>query len=224
MKSDSFAFFIMFIGLCVHVSGQDFTPGKERWPVKTSVTQFGPAKAISLRDLLNLPPPITFYTKNNRKEYQDKRFPEPVGEQRLREGDIITTEGYILLAALEKDEHGADADYHVQVRVTPDWADTCLVIEATYPPFVTGNDALRDSCRKVRDFFDQQILKGRKKASFGGKEKAVHRVRITGQLFFDAFHINTPPRGKQNSAHEKMKSYTCWEIHPVISIRPIPEK
>jgi hypothetical protein len=224
MKSVSFAFFILLMGICVHAPGQEFTPGKERWLVKTSVTRFGPAQEISLRDLLDLPPPIPVYSKKDRKEYQDKRFPEPVGGQQLREGDIIITEGYILLAALEKDEHGADADYHVQVRITPDWADTCFVIEATYPPFIDGNDALRDSCKRVRDFFDQQVLNGRKKASFGGKDNPGIHVRITGQLFFDAYHVNTPPRGKQKSAHEKMKSYTCWEIHPVISIRPIPEK
>jgi hypothetical protein len=40
--------------------------------------------------------------------------------------------------------------------------------------------------------------------------------------FFDAYLMNTLPRGKQNDiTHEKMKSYTCWEIHPIIAINII---
>jgi hypothetical protein len=93
------------------------------------------------------------------------------------------------------------------------------VVEATFPPFITGNKALQDSCKKVRDFFDKYVLKGKKKACFGSNDAHAPYVKITGQLFFDAFHMNTPPRGKQNCVtKEKMKSYTCWEIHPILSI------
>jgi hypothetical protein len=93
------------------------------------------------------------------------------------------------------------------------------VVEATFPPFIPGNQPLQDSCRKVRDFFDHYILNGRKKVCFGTNGTAAPYVRITGQLFFDAHHMTTPPRGKQNCiTNEKMKSYTCWEIHPVMAI------
>lgn len=204
---------------------QDFNPGKERWPVKTSVTHFRPIKKITLAELQELPDPVQTYSKNNRDEYQDTRFPDTVGRQHLKEGDIVTTRGYILLAAIEKDKNGEDGDYHVQVRTTPEWSDSCFIVEATFPPFIKGNDALRDSCKRVRDFFDKYILKGSKKACFGTGDADAPYVKITGQLFFDAFHMNTQPRGKQNCVtKEKMKSYTCWEIHPILSIGFINKK
>jgi len=220
---------IVFLGLLITISnflsGQEFNPGKERWPVKTSVTYLRPVKEISLQELLNLPVPILRYSKNLRDEYQDQRFPDTVGKHHLREGDIVTTSGYILLIALEKDKNGADADYHIQIRTSAKWADSCLVVEATFPPFITGNKALQDSCRKVRDFVDHYILKGKKKACFGTDGASAPYVKITGQLFFDAFHMTTPPRGKQHCiTKEKMKSYTCWEIHPIMAIGFILKK
>jgi len=220
---------ILFLGLLITISnllcGQGFNPGKERWSVKTSVTHFRPVKEIGLQELLNLPPPIRKYSKNSREEYQNQRFPDTVGKHHLREGDIVTTYGYILLAAVEKDKNGEDGDYHVQIRTTSTWADSCLVVEATFPPFIEGNKALQDSCRKVRDFFDHHILKGKKKACFGTDDVTAPYVKITGQLFFDAHHMTTLPRGKQNCiTKEKMKSYTCWEIHPIMAIGFIRKK
>ena len=200
-------------------SVEQFNPGKERWPVKTSVVSFHPVKEISLHELLELPSPLQKYTKIDREEYQDERMPAEVGKHKLKEGDIITTYGYILLAAVEQDKNGTDGDYHVQIRLTPDWDDSCFIVEATYPPFIKRNNALHDSCTKVREFFDKNILKGRKKVCYGSDDALSPYVKITGQLFFDAHHLTTAPRGKQNSVtKEKMKSYTCWELHPIVSI------
>lgn len=225
MKIKIVFFFILLNTISTYLSGQEFNPGKERWPIKTSVTHFRPVKEISLQELLNLPIPILRYSKNLRDEYQDQRFPDTIGKHHLREGDIVTTYGYILLAAVEKDKNGEDGDYHVQIRTTSKWADSCLVVEATFPPFIEGNKALQDSCRKVRDFFDRYILKGKKKACFGTDGASAPYVKITGQLFFDAFHMTTPPRGKQSCiTKEKMKSYTCWEIHPIMAIGFIRKK
>jgi len=225
MKSKKILFLGLIIPLSNLLSAQGFNPGKDRWPVKTSVTHFGPAKEISLQELLNLPAPIWEFSKNARAEYQDQRFPGIVGKHHLQEGDIVITYGYILLAAVEKDKNGEDGDYHVQIRTTPAWADSCLVVEATFPPFIKGNRPLQDSCRRVRDFFDHYILKGRKKTCFGTNGIPAPHVRIVGQLFFDAHHMSAPPRGKQNCiTREKMKSYTCWEIHPVMAIGFIRKK
>ncbi|MCX6248997.1 MAG: hypothetical protein NTW10_14825 [Bacteroidetes bacterium] len=218
MKTKLILLLTFFLPVAGFLCGQGFSPGKERWPVKTSVTHFLPVKEVSLAELMGLRSPILSYTKEEQEEYQDQRFSEVIGTHHLKEGDIVITSGYILLAALEKDSKGADADYHIQIRTTSEWADSCLVVEAAYPPFIKGNVTLQDSCRKVRDFFDHFILKGRKKVCFGNKNHTSPYVKITGQLFFDAFHVNTPPRGKQNSVNEKMKSYTCWEIHPITSI------
>jgi len=225
MKIKTVFFFVLLNTISTYLSGQEFNPGKERWPVKTSVTHLRPVKEISLQELLNLPVPILRYSKNEREEYQDHRFPDTVGKHHLQEGDIVSTYGYILLAAVEKDKNGEDGDYHVQIRTSSKWDDSCLVIEATFPPFITGNKALQDSCHKVRDFFDHYVLKGKKKACFGTDGASAPYVKITGQLFFDAFHMTTPPRGKQHCiTKEKMKSYTCWEIHPIMSIGFIRKK
>jgi len=205
--------------------GQKFNPGKERWQIKTSVTRIYEKKDISLIELLQLQAPIQNYQKNIRFEFQDQRFPASIGRHHLREGDIITTYGYILLVAIEKNKKGEDGDYHIQIRTSPLWADSCLIIEATFPPFINGNNALQDSCRKVRDFFDHFILKGKSKVCFGTNGFPAPYVKITGQLFFDAYHMNTPPRGKQNCINQnKMKSYTCWEIHPIIAISMVKNK
>jgi hypothetical protein len=207
------------------VNGQELSPGKERWPVKTSVSHFRPVKEIRLQELLNLPPPIVKYSKIQKEEYQDQRFPDTVGRHHLREGDIVTTYGYLMLAALEKDKNGEDGDYHVQIRTTSKWGDSCFVVEATFPSFIMNNKALQDSCRRVRDFFDHHIMKGQKKTCFGTDGIPAPYVKITGQLFFDAFHMKTQPRGKQNCiTKEKMKSYTCWEIHPILSIGFVRKK
>jgi hypothetical protein len=209
---------LLIICFFLNAGAQEFTPGKERWLVKTSVPGMHPVKHIALKELLNLPPPVTTLHKGELEEYQDQRFVNPVGNHQLKEGDLISTEGYILLVALEKNDKGADADYHVQIRTAPEWSDTCLIVEATWPPFILNDPVLRDSCRKVRDFFDDFILKGKKKTDFGSGDDPAPRVKITGQLFFDASHLNSPPRGKQNHHKQKMKSYTCWELHPIISI------
>ena len=46
-------------------------------------------------------------------------------------------------------------------------------------------------------------------------------VKVTGQLFFDAVHLNEKPRGKKG-----MHSYTEWELHPVMNIEfaPLPKQ
>ena len=199
-----------------------FTPGKERWPIKTSVTHFTPVKHAALREIMDLTNPVKEVRGQLRKEYQDKRFPGLVGKKNFREGDIISTTGYILLAAIEKDKNGEDGDIHVQVRISSNWADSCLIVEATYPPFIKGNQRLQDSCKKVRDFFEEMILCGKNIIGFGTHGKKAPLVQITGQLFFDAHHMNSVPRGKSNpKTKEKMHSYSCWELHPVISISEI---
>ncbi|MGA2824338.1 MAG: hypothetical protein ABSE72_12530 [Bacteroidales bacterium] len=225
MKIKTVFFFLSLIIISNFLSGQEFNPGKERWPVKTSVLYFRPVKEITLRELLTLPAPIRKYSNKVKEEYQDQRFPDTVGIHHLREGDIVTTYGYLMLAAVEEDKNREDGDYHVQILINSTWGDSCLVVEATYPPFIKGNKALQDSCNKVRDFFDRHILKGMKKACFGSNGIPAPYVKITGQLFFDAYHMTTPPRGKQNCiTKEKMKSYTCWEIHPIMSICFIRKK
>ena len=47
-------------------------------------------------------------------------------------------------------------------------------------------------------------------------------MSITGQLFYDDWHVGGPARGKQPD-HHPGKAATLWEIHPVTDIRFAPK-
>jgi len=47
-------------------------------------------------------------------------------------------------------------------------------------------------------------------------------MSITGQLFFDDWHVGGPPRGKSPNGHAG-KAATLWEIHPITDIRFAPK-
>jgi hypothetical protein len=122
--------------------------------------------------------------------------------------------------ALENDatQH-RDGDYHIQIRNSPNWADSCLIVEVPNPdPVFVKDPDLQASSKEVRDFIKNKMLKGKEPGTKGNKMNHPCHVTITGQLFFDAVHLgaslNGTYRGKRG-----MKSYTCWEIHPITSIK-----
>jgi len=143
-----------------------------------------------------------------------------------KEGDIITTYGYIHLVALEKDEKKTDGDFHIQILPGKEWADSCLIIEVPYPDFVKGNGELKDSVSKARKFINDIVLKGHDLETKGKAITPAIYVKITGQLFFDGIHFNNGTlRGKHDKlTNRSMHSYTCWEIHPVMSLKEVKEQ
>jgi len=202
----------------------DLKPGKERWEIKTSILNDAPRKSIDLKNLLKLPNPIE---NSGRKSYEENRIPDSVeyNGKYYKEGDIITTYGYIHVVALEKDKNKRDGDYHIQILPGKDWADSCLIIEVPYPEFILNNEALKDSVTKARKFIDDQVLKGIDSNTRGKAISPAVYVKITGQLFFDGVHLNSGNlRGKSvGNVNKRMHSYTCWEIHPVMSFKLIQE-
>ena len=199
----------------VLVSGRTFgqqhlAPGVERWPIKTSLLSHPNRKTVPLKELLALPSPID----SEDSQYQAKRIPIAVGKHSLKEGDIITTTAWLHLVALEDNSQThRDGDYHIQIRTSPEWADTCLIIEVPHAEFVS-NKTLARQCDAVRQFIKERMLNGKEPGTRGNKLDHPVYVTIKGQLFFDAPHVKGEPRGKRN-----MKSYTPWELHPVYSIR-----
>jgi len=192
----------------------DFNPGKHRWSIKTSIPKNRVYRISTFDELLRLPYPI----KKDHIKYQFTRIPFPVGDKFLKEGDIVTIYAYIHLVATEKDEKNRDGDYHIQVLGSSGWKDSCLIVEVPIPDFVK-NKALSDSCAKVRKFIRHHMLFGKEPAIEGTILLHPAYVKITGQLFLDSAHLGNKPRGKRNrDTGEPMKSYTCWEIHPVIHI------
>src|SRR5580765_7502741 len=161
------------------VVAQAVNPGVDRWLIKTSLEPHPKHKTVTLPALLTLDNPID----HTKKEYETTRIPAS-GEDSLKEGDVITTTGWIELVALENDsKKHRDGDYHIQIRNSKEWGDTCLVVEIPYPAFI-DDAALRDSCVKARNFVKARLLNGHEPSKKGTALKHPAYVRITGQLFF----------------------------------------
>jgi hypothetical protein len=188
-------------------------PGVERWAIKTSLLDHPQKKQVPIAELLALPNPVD----REDSKYDSVRIPFAVGPNHLQEGDIVTTTAWLLLVALEDDSKThRDGDYHIQIRSSSGWQDTCLVVEVPYPKFVS-DPALAQKCGAVRQFIKDRLLKGQEPGTTGNKLDHPVYVTITGQLFFDLPHVKGSPRGKRG-----MKSYTPWEIHPITAIKFAP--
>jgi hypothetical protein len=191
-------------------------PGVERWAIKTSLIDHAQKKKVPIGELLALPNPVD----QENSKYDSVRIPFAVGPHHLQEGEIVTTTAWLHLVALEDDaKNHRDGDYHIQIRNSSEWKDSCLVVEVPYPEFVS-DPALAQKCGAVRQFIKDHLLQGKEPGTKGNKLDHPVYVAITGQLFFDLPHVKGNPRGKRG-----MKSYTPWEIHPITAIKfaPIPK-
>ena len=223
-------FALVFIALPLALASQptgDFSQGIDRWKIKTSVVHDPSTKpkAVALDKLLKLG---LLDKEQSGKVYEAERIPVamPGG---LHEGDIISTTGYLQLVALERDENKRDGDYHMQLRLEKIWGDSCFIVEIPYPGFVTDKK-LKALCTKARhDVLD--LLDGAEPSESGKVLSPAIKVKVTGQLFYDAIHAkdmrNEDPdkrkyRGKKgNKNNPPMHSYTAWEIHPVFSVEKV---
>src|SRR5260221_636370 len=95
-------------GIC---QAQDLQPGVERWTIKTSLAANPRSKKSTIDAMLSLPNPVA--KKSDASE--TIRIPKTVGG--LKEGDIVTITGWLLLVALEDDaKKHRDGDFHIQIR------------------------------------------------------------------------------------------------------------
>jgi hypothetical protein len=193
--------------------GTHLEPGVERWAIKTSLVDHPQKKKVTINELLALPNPVD----REDSKYDSVRIPVAVGALHLQEGEIVTTTAWLHLVALEDDsKNHRDGDYHIQIRNSSEWQDSCIVVEVPLPEFVS-DPALAEKCRKVRQFIKDNLLQGKEPGTKGNKLDHPVYVTITGQLFFDLPHVTGNPRGKRG-----MKSYTPWEIHPITAIKFSP--
>lgn len=191
---------------------EDLEPGVERWAIKTSLASNPRTKTSTLDKLLALPNPVA----RVKDASETVRITKTVSG--LKEGDIITIKGWLLLVALEDDaKKHRDGDYHIQIRTTSEWGDTCLIVEIPFPDFIS-DPALKEKCSQAREFVKSRLLKNKEPGTTGSKMTHPVFVTITGQLFFDAVHLKGNPRGKRS-----MHSYTCWELHPVTAMAFAPK-
>ena len=213
MKKKYLVLLIVFCAGVIIYAQDDFNPGVERWSIKTSTVVN--IKTVPISDLLKLANPIEEY---HEAEYGDKRIHVIVQPDSLKEGDIVTTTGWLHLVAVEKASGThRDGDYHIQITNSPEWGDSCFIIEVPYPEFVNDPD-LKRKCSEVRKFIRNRLLNGHEPGTTGNKMVHEVYVTVTGQLFFDATHLHGNPRGKRG-----MKSYTPWELHPLFSISFAPK-
>ena len=204
---------LYFLTFITYAQVLDVNPGVDRWSIKTSAVVN--VKTVPISDLLKLGNPIEDYHET---EYGEKRIPTIVQPDSLKEGDIVTTTAWLHLVALERASiTHRDGDYHIQITNSPEWGDSCFIVEVPYPNFVKDSN-LKTKCAEVREFIRNELLNGKEPGTYGNKMQHEVYVTVTGQLFFDATHLKGKPRGKRG-----LKSYTAWEIHPLFSIKFAPK-
>lgn len=210
MKVGLLAALVVFASLPTHAKDG---PEHHRWGIKTSYKLDNPERNVPLGVLLALPLPN--HGPKATIERQRISASVTIDNITLREGDNVTTIGYLRVAASEP-----DGDFHLQLSETRDGMDNFLVIEAPSPASV--NKGLSPNVRAVRAYVVNAI--GRMPSSAGTVLKDPPLVEATGALFYDASHEakdkHCLPRGKRG-----MLSRTCWEQHPVARLRTyVPDK
>lgn len=198
---------------------REFEPGKpvSRWSIKTSLVSGADlthAKTVAIADLIALQDANGVTKADSR--YTTKRIPGATGG--LHEGDIIRTKGYVHVVALD-----GDGDYHIQVTDSPTSGNNCFIVELPKDdPAFEGNAKLRALCADRRAYLRQELLQKTstaKEFTDGGNwMRSQVYMSITGQLFFDDWHVGGEPRGRSPQNHAGHAA-TLWELHPVTDIR-----
>jgi hypothetical protein len=198
-------------------AAKDAEPGKERWPIKTSLpadADVDRPREVQLAKLILLEDPPGVKTRD--KRYQAARIPF-VTWLDFKEGDIISTTGWLHLVAAEP-----DGDYHIQLSNNPTDGNHCLIVEVPKDEarFVESPQ-VRQLAGEVREFIRHRFLKGKELSVHGiHVVKPAEYVKVTGQLFFDDSHV-TEKQENQNRGKKGMKAKTLWEIHPVTKIEAV---
>src|SRR5437879_13868217 len=105
-----FVFLLLFLGGNAQAiaTQHEIKPGVERWPIKTSVppgADITTGKSVAYADLVKLDDPPGVQKNDHR--YQAARIPSFPNQLGVKEGDILTTTGWLHLVAGESD--GDDA-------------------------------------------------------------------------------------------------------------------
>jgi hypothetical protein len=128
----------------------------------------------------------------------------------MHEGQLVSITGWVRFIKLSSD----DCDYHIQV--TPDQSATTdmVIVEIPDPDAAHIQDAsLRAEEQAPRDSMPIALHLKRAPGT-GGNTIGAAYMTITGALFFDAPHY---PNCAKRGVH--MQASTCWEIHPVTSVK-----
>jgi len=196
------------------------TPGKERWPVKTTLPPNALKQTKTLADALKIPRLTD--VKVNDARYQSER----ITDQPVKEDAMVTVSGWLYLVAFESD----DCDFHIQLSPKPLTTtkkptpkDNSLIVEVPSGQYAT---TIAEQVEAVRQWVIDNLL-AKEPPTIGSQHVMVHPVyvSVTGALFYDDAHEykadGTTGRGKKG-----LLSKTLWELHPVtkISFAPKPSQ
>ncbi len=196
-------------------------PGKERWPVKTSLAAgaaLGHATPVALSALMALPGPGG--VRHDDPRFENRVIPPFPNSLHVREGQLLRTTGWLYLVALEK----GDCDFHLQIspqshtlNSPPGPNDDSLIVEAPAPRFLRSA-GLQQAGAAIRQYIETKLLRGHLPSNRASVMIHAVCVEAAGQLFYDDAHLKAngamEVRGKRG-----LKSHTLWELHPITSFR-----
>ena len=207
--------FVVF-GFCQ--STPNYAPGVARWDIKTSLMPGTLTKTptkMQFTDLRGLAAPSAALLKNSSVRMRQSGASGP------QEGDIITTDAWVQLVAVEASKKKGtnevtDGDYHIQVSDARTNRDNVVIVEVPRPDFVS-DPALKAKVQALRDLLKTKLHSGTEFSLNTGSCMA-HPVqmRLVGQLFYDETHSTAgdPGGGRGKQGHH---AATLWELHPLFS-------
>jgi len=149
------------------------------------------------------------------KRHDSKRFPIAF-RSGLKEGDAVTTEGYLHVVATE-DSGKQNETYCLQITVRSQYGDSCFIVKI--PSSDLSGMKMSASAINAKRFIRDQLVKG-KAPSVGGNivRKPVY-VSVTGELAYDDVYAGAI-RGRNHVYPGKrgMHSYTAWQMSQVSRI------
>jgi len=208
----------LFVVFGFSQSTPNFAPGVARWDIKTSLMSGAINKTphkMQFADLRGLSAPSATLLKNDKVRMRQSGASGP------QEGDIISTDAWVQLVAVEAAKKKGtnevtDGDYHIQVSDARTNRDDVVIVEVPQPEFVS-DPALKAKVQALRDMLKTKLHSGTEFSMNTGSCIA-HPVqmRLVGQLFYDATHTTKgdPGGGRGKQGHH---AATLWELHPLFA-------
>jgi hypothetical protein len=159
-------------------------------------------RALRLNSLMRLPVLDRSYNSKNGPRHTPLSF-----KSGLKEGDIITTQGYLHAVATE-DSGKKNETYVLRITGSSQWGDSCLIVRLQ-------SSEQKNASRYIRDRF----LNGKTPSKTGSVIKNSVLVSVTGELAYDAIPASAMRQPRPVYSGKKgMQSYTPWELSPASQV------
>jgi hypothetical protein len=134
----------------------------------------------------------------------------------LKEGDMITTQGYLRVIATE-DSGKANEAYVLQIAAHINGVDSCFVVKI--PSNQSGAMTTKETADNAKKFIKENLVKGKVPCSGGNLMRNPVYVSITGKLAYNTGRAKVMRNMKDgNKVKRDMSAYTPWEIHSIRNI------